>query len=454
MHRALVPVSEITPSTKNWTAKVLVIQKLNPRQSRAGSKKYQRFLFIDKDETKLQAIAYSPDIDLMQNIPQLLETYYISNAKVTVVDPRFQVVPHMYQWIINRRTAIKHVNDDALPREFGIPHFARFVDILPSEDSDTLVDIIAIVIDKVEQRLVNTRYGVSTVQEFFVINEERMPMMLSLWNNVLFIEGQDLVATSEKMPIIAATRINIVDYNGISLAARGFASIVVNPPYPQTLRDWRSRNHTYLTQLVEEKKYLKRHVSQSIVPQSNYSSIVNAIATITDDKKWIKATAKITDYEQSFWCMGCNKCLGRTTGEYEWNIMCNFYHIETITKLRTRFTITFSDNTAQLDASIFGETAEKILGLSAMELMNKEEKNKVLDCDTINERLNGQQFFAQIRKKEINTRYGIDYRYNVFALVEAEQPSTHSSSHTSSCTSCCIAGSSITINDDAAGSST
>ncbi|KAG8362596.1 hypothetical protein BUALT_BualtUnG0060000 [Buddleja alternifolia] len=231
MHCALVPVSEYTPSAKNWTAKVLVIQKLNPRQSRSGSKKYQRFLFVDKD-TKLQAIAYSPDIDLMQNIPQLLETYYISNAKVTVVDPRFQVVQHMYQWIINRTTTIKHVNDDSLPRELGIPRFTRFVDILPSEESDTFVDIIAIVIDKVEQRPVNTKYGVSTVQEFFVINEERMPMMLSLWNDVLFIEGQDLIATSEKMPIIAATRINIVDYNGISLAARGFASIVVNPPYP------------------------------------------------------------------------------------------------------------------------------------------------------------------------------------------------------------------------------
>ncbi|KAG8388112.1 hypothetical protein BUALT_Bualt02G0091900 [Buddleja alternifolia] len=237
----------------------------------------------------------------------------------------------MYQWIINRTTAIKHVSDDALPRELGIPRFTRFVDILPSEDSNTLVDIIAIVIDKVEQRPVNTKYGMSTVQEFFVINEERMPMMLSLWNDVLFIEGQDLVATPEKMPIVAATRINIADYNG----DQGIIRILLN--------------------LSKRKKYLKQHVSSSIVP------IANAIATIT---------------------------------------------------------------------------------------------NEVLDCDTINERLNGQQFFAQIRKKEINTRYSIDYRYNVFTLMEAEQASTHSSSHTSSSTSCCIAGSSITINDDVAGSST
>ncbi|KAG8380653.1 hypothetical protein BUALT_Bualt06G0038300 [Buddleja alternifolia] len=102
----------------------------------------------------------------------------------------FQVIQHMYQWIINRMTAIKHVNDDYLPRELEIPRFTRFVDILPSEESDTLVDIIAIVIDKVEQRPVNTKYGVSTVQEF---------------------------SSSMKR---------------ISLAARGFASIVVNPPYP------------------------------------------------------------------------------------------------------------------------------------------------------------------------------------------------------------------------------
>ncbi|KAG8376406.1 hypothetical protein BUALT_Bualt09G0060200 [Buddleja alternifolia] len=145
------------------------------------------------------------------------------------------------------------------PRKRGIV-IGRIVNSSPIEGERYYKnDIIAIVIDKVEQRPVITKYGISTIQEFFVINEERMPMMLSLWNDVFFIEEQDLVATSEKMPIIATTIINIVDYNGISLAARGFVSIVVNPPYPQTqfLRDWRSRNHTYLTQLVKEKKILE-----------------------------------------------------------------------------------------------------------------------------------------------------------------------------------------------------
>ncbi|KAL0403994.1 UNVERIFIED_CONTAM: hypothetical protein Sradi_2040200 [Sesamum radiatum] len=125
MHRPLVPVAEVTPNTKNWTTKVLVIQKLSPRQSQSSPKKYQRFLFIDKD-----------------------------------------------------------------------------------------VYVLAIVVDKLEQKSINTKYGLSTIQEFVVVNDEKKPMILTLWNEVISIEGASILAATDKMPIIATTRLHMTDYNG------------------------------------------------------------------------------------------------------------------------------------------------------------------------------------------------------------------------------------------------
>ncbi|KAL0305019.1 UNVERIFIED_CONTAM: hypothetical protein Scaly_2999400 [Sesamum calycinum] len=202
-----------------------------------GRTAYSRFKIpidlMEKNGTKVQAVIYNPDMSLMEDVLQLQETYYISNAKVTFVEPKYRMVPNMYQWIISRTTVIRRVIDDSLPRELGAPEFKKFVDIPLFLGSNSLIDVLAIVVDKLEQRSINTKYGMSTIQEFVIVNDERKPMILTLWNEVVSTEGAAILA-ADKMPIIAATRLHVTDYHGISLSARGFANIIVNPSYSET----------------------------------------------------------------------------------------------------------------------------------------------------------------------------------------------------------------------------
>ncbi|KAG8375858.1 hypothetical protein BUALT_Bualt09G0002800 [Buddleja alternifolia] len=366
MHRPLLPISDITPTTKTWTAKVLVAQRLNPRESQSGGKRYHRFFLIDKDEIVIQAIIYDQDIDLMEKLLQLQETYLISNAKVVSVEPKFRIVPHLYQWVISRTIVVSPVTDDALPRELGAPQFTRFADLLPLKGSNTLINILAIVIDRTKRRLVRNQFGDSTMQEFFVINDD---------------EGQVILATPEKMPIIAAIRLDVSHYNGISLLARGSANIVLNPSYPesQSLRHW------------------------------------------YEPKFRVRVTAKISDPQQKFWYMACGNCYKSTAAQYLWNITCNVCHAETVAKLRTKFAMTLSDGTTKLEAILFGALAEKYLGLPENDLMKKDEQNEKVDCAAINTRLYGKEFNADIRKKKIQTRYGPENQYTVFGLEEIQQ---------------------------------
>ncbi|KAG8363921.1 hypothetical protein BUALT_Bualt19G0072700 [Buddleja alternifolia] len=332
MHRSLVPISYITPSTRSWTARVLVVQRLNPRESQTSIKKYQKFVPVDKDETKVQAIVYSPDMGMVENMLLLQQTYFISNAKVAFVDPKFRIVPHLYQWIISKTTVVKHAKEESLPRELGAPQFTKFTDIPQLKNSNKFIGILAIVIDKTEQRQIETSFGTSDVQEFFVINDERMPMMMTLWNEVIFSEGQDM-----------------------------------------------------------------------------YS---------------VKVTAKLVDREQKFWYMSCGNCYKRTTADYLWNITCNFCYAETVTKPRTKFAMILFDSTAQLEAVLFGNLAEGILGLSATELMKKDEQGEKINYDAINERLDNQELDAYIRKRTVQTHYGKQYQYTIFTLDKVQQPSS------------------------------
>ncbi|KAG8363556.1 hypothetical protein BUALT_Bualt19G0034800 [Buddleja alternifolia] len=98
-----------------------------------------------------------------------------------------------------------------------------FIPRIPLESSDT--HILEIVIDKTEQRPIDTRFGTSDVQEFFIINDD---------------EGQVILATFERVPIIVAIRLGVSSYNGVSVVARDFADIILDPSYPeaQSLRNW------------------------------------------------------------------------------------------------------------------------------------------------------------------------------------------------------------------------
>ncbi|KAL0327903.1 UNVERIFIED_CONTAM: hypothetical protein Scaly_2222900 [Sesamum calycinum] len=247
-------------------------------------------------------------------------------------------------------------------------------------------------------------------------------MILTLWNEVISTEGASILAAADKMPIIAATRLHVTDYNGISLSARGFANIIVNPSYSETqsLRTWRTKNHVFLTELVRDKKYLKRSSPRQNIPRDSFSSIANVITNNVEDKFWVKVTATIMDVDKKYWYMACDNCLKGTTGEYGWEITCNFCRAETIAKPRTKFAITLSDDTTQLDVVIFGDLAENLLGITAHELMKNEEENKKLDCDAINKRLNGRRFIVQIKKKTVDTHYGVGYHYNVASLIEED----------------------------------
>ncbi|KAK4404324.1 Retrovirus-related Pol polyprotein from transposon RE1 [Sesamum angolense] len=97
--------------------------------------------------------------------------------------------------------------------------------------------------------------------------------------------------------------------------------------------------------------------------------------------------------------MACENCLKGTTGEYGWETTCNFCRTETIAKPRTKFAITLSDGPTQLDVVIFGDLAENVLGITALELMKNEE---------------------EIKKKTLDTHYGIGYHYNVSSLIEED----------------------------------
>ncbi|KAL6580918.1 hypothetical protein OROMI_006841 [Orobanche minor] len=118
----------ITPDTKNWTAKVSVLNKTEPHtSSQPASIRFQKILFGDKKENRIEAMLYRGDIDLLQNSLQPHRTYLISNALVRPIKPGFEnpLTNNRFQWILGARTAILATDEDSLISSELSPTFTQ-----------------------------------------------------------------------------------------------------------------------------------------------------------------------------------------------------------------------------------------------------------------------------------------------------------------------------------------
>ncbi|KAL6542577.1 hypothetical protein OROMI_024179 [Orobanche minor] len=142
-------LDEITPDTKNWTAKVSIVNKTEPRtSSQSSSIRFQKLLLADNKENRVEGMVYRGDIELLKNSLRLHQTYIISNAVVRPVKPGFEnpLTNNKYQWILGARTTILETDEDALSSSELAPTFTQsdhFRDFLGTR---TLISDAAIIL--------------------------------------------------------------------------------------------------------------------------------------------------------------------------------------------------------------------------------------------------------------------------------------------------------------------
>ncbi|KAL6578661.1 hypothetical protein OROMI_008877 [Orobanche minor] len=174
MEPKIYMLDAITPDTKNWTAKVSVVNKTEPRtSSQPTSIRFQKMLLADTKGNRIEAMLYRGDIDLLKNSLQPHQAYLISNALVQPLKPGFEnpLTNNKYQWILGSRTAILATHEDSLTFSELAPTFIccnHFRDFLGSR---TLISTAAIIIDSHPPRTVTARGKQNTLREYAAMDE-------------------------------------------------------------------------------------------------------------------------------------------------------------------------------------------------------------------------------------------------------------------------------------------
>ncbi|GMP59183.1 hypothetical protein CsSME_00022565 [Camellia sinensis var. sinensis] len=234
MNEEITPIKKITSTTKQWTAKIRVLEKWNPRIPKTGSTRYQRLILADAEGTQVQAILYEDQIEQFQDTFKVFNSYYVSNAAVKLLQEKYRITPQswQWQWTITASTLIRDVennNEDNNAPTYHFVPFNEFSDHLGNETSS--IDILAVVVQIKPPKTITTKNGTTTAQEIFVTNE-----------------GEILQAIAQSFPTLIAVRLKVSSFCGQSLSTKPTSAFVLNPNFKAAhqLHNWCIQNEEVL----------------------------------------------------------------------------------------------------------------------------------------------------------------------------------------------------------------
>ncbi|KAL6569116.1 hypothetical protein OROHE_003397 [Orobanche hederae] len=439
----------ITPDTKNWTAKVSVVNKTEPRtSSQPASIRFQKMLLADTKGNRIEAMLYRGDIDLLKNSFQPHQTYLMSNALVRPLKLGFEnpLTNNKYQWILGSKTAILATHEDSLTFSELAPtfiHFDQFRDFLGSR---ALISTTAIIIDSHPPRIVTARGKQNTLREYAAIDDLLRPFIITFWNDTAPDGVYDLLDQVKDRHIIAALNFNVTEYHNISLSSTSASVVLLNSKNErvQALQQWYFMHRREIDDIQHQGDVFGIAQSTFSIDPETFTSIQTFLTAeqvlaskllvfvvvynmstpsmcVVDDISFLCVRGKLLSQIQNLIYPCCTKCHRLTTAEYNCPFECHSCH-ETKTAIpRYRLSLLIYDQTGEMEVTAFGDEGEKIMRMSAADFLDKYCNATFPTLDSINSNLQQLQLKMKVHSKVFNKQDGTSILSHTIQSVECHQ---------------------------------
>ncbi|KAL6580395.1 hypothetical protein OROMI_008419 [Orobanche minor] len=370
-------LNEITPDTKNWTAKVSIVNKTEPRtSSQPSSIRFQKLLLADSKENRVEGMVYRGDIDLLKNSLRPHHTYLMSNAVVRPIKPGFEnpLTNNKYQWILGARTAILATNDDAISSSELAPTFTHsdhFRDFLGTR---TLISVAAIIIDGHASRTVTAKGKQNTLHEYAAVDEQLRPFIITLWNDAAPDDVYNLLNSTKERHIVAALNFSVTDFHNISLSSTSASVVLINSSIERVSVIHKEK----INVLQQQGDAFKRAQTNFSSDPDTFTSIETLLSTeqlyLNKQKSGrsdLLVRGKLARTNQNFIYPCCAKCHRLTTAAYGNLFECHSCNEIKSAIPRFRFSLLIYDASGEIEVTVFGDEGEKIMQMSAPEFLTK-----------------------------------------------------------------------------------
>nr|XP_027090167.1 replication protein A 70 kDa DNA-binding subunit B-like [Coffea arabica] len=425
-----IPITEIAQEKEDWVAKAILIEKTAPRISKDGSTTFQKYLFLDKEKSTIQAVSYTRDIQALDQALVLYSTYYIGNAKVEPITiENFRYCTSPFQLTLTRGTFIKEADQENQYPIDQCYNFTPFRDFYKYMDTNTNpITLLCTVIGALPRRFIARQRGDYPIQEFIILNQEQKPMILTMWPKFIDIEAQYLLRILNQSPTLIITRAKVTSVHVLSVETQTMSAILFDPQIPQALelKSWTKASRPYIEQVLAKKLYDATHQTVQPPPEEHMHDISYALNTPYLAKPfWIKAKAKIVQPQHRLYILTCpaSNCKKQTGAQANFNFLCRHCNMTFAKPLpRLKFLVQLSDTTGTITAQIEDQHAQHILNISAEDILYMTLKNQIPDIADINIKLHMSTFRFQVRKFTHPLQNTIVAKYNILACLPIEDP--------------------------------
>ncbi|CAH1412172.1 unnamed protein product [Lactuca virosa] len=388
MSTQLTPIIKINQATHNrWTALVQILECQHVLQTKKGSS-YKRLMLTDSEGLKFTAIIYSENLHYYARTFTQYRRYRISNAFVIPCDPRYAVSLYEFSWVLNKRTLVQEHPDRNpvnLPCTFEFTPFTRLHE---HAESDHLQNVRGIVV----RCLPSYEEGSDLVsrRDVIIINEEKLPLVITLWNQ-------------------------FDEHEAISLTTKPNSCLLINPPVSDNLqlRTWYNNNRKEINDLLSVTNYRRNYFILPYPAETNISSILSATSRFDTMKTaWVKGTLSLPEQERNLSYTACSNCFKSIEVDTTWIVTCPSCHIESEIQQMSRLTVLIADESGVMKANLHTPEVEKFIPFSPKDVQISEETGETL-CKSIAIAINSVYIVAFVRAYEVHFQGTTDIKVNI-----------------------------------------
>ncbi|KAG5517413.1 hypothetical protein RHGRI_037972 [Rhododendron griersonianum] len=378
----LCMIKSVKERMTNWTVQAMVIERGYPRVT-SGDQTYQKLVLIDSEGTQIQCTIWNADIQVLEDTLELYHSYSISNAKVDMTPPDFQLFDNPLQWTLSCRTPIEEISDAVYDIRYVKYQFVPLQDLGEYVHNNRGFDVLFTVLHVGTKR---TTKDNSTIQNIIIIDASNVPTTLVLWDQFAEHEGEIMGTLEGPFPIVQATRMKVSTFQGFQLATKGSSTFSFNPPIPaaKKLRAWCMANAKAIHKLPMPERNMNVTPLRNETPNKKEFKHVNQLPTIVDKQEfhWVQAICKVVDLTQQFWYLTCSKCNHATNAMSDGPFWCNHCKQRVSPVANLKFNVELSDQTGSIVATVFPRDAEGMFGITA-EYMKENIKQGELSASAI-----------------------------------------------------------------------
>ncbi|KAL6570059.1 hypothetical protein OROMI_014573 [Orobanche minor] len=411
MEPKIYALNDITPDMKNWTARVCVLNKTGPRiSSQATPIKFQKLLLADEQGNKVEAMLYRSDVDLLKNSLQSDETYLISNALVQPVKQGFEnpLVNNKYQWIIGARTAVLPTEKKDFVFSALTPVFTHYNQFHKFIGTRGLISTVAVIFSKHDQRCVSSRGRENTLREYVAIDEAFTPFIITFWNDAVPEDTYGMLDCVHNQHVISALNFTVTKFHGLAkrlhiyLLSSTSSSLVLlhfKNKRSEELQKWQALHTNEIRALLSKDTPSDRPNTGLNISAQQTVPIHDILATTEPGRFTSTVKGQLLRTNQKFVYLCCDRYHCLTSAEYGCLFECRSCRLNKIATPRYRFSLSVFDATGELEVTMFGKEAEKLLNLSADDFWQKYQEDTSFVHTLINSKLEETLLQIEIRSK-------------------------------------------------------